>query len=105
MKGLRTLVVAFVGGPLSAWIVTHLGLHLTDQDQAYVVGAVMSGLMVVMRFITNGPVKFLEPRKLSIDEWKAIQLFIKKEAMKLVSDDIRVLVQNEIKLSKQETQR
>ena len=63
MKGLKTVLAALVGGPLSAWVVTNLGIPLGPEEQAYIVGGIMSGLMVVMRVVSTGPVRWLVPKK------------------------------------------
>lgn len=62
MNGYKTLIAAFVAGPVSAWVVSHLGFELTPDQRNYLVAGIMTTVMTVMRFVTNGPVPWLAQR-------------------------------------------
>lgn len=55
IEGYRTIIAALVGGPLVV-LLTKYGLTLTPDQQTGLVGAVMTLLMIGMRFLTKTPV-------------------------------------------------
>lgn len=55
MQGFRTILAALIGGPLVVWMARH-GFDLTPDMQNYLIGGVMTLLMVGMRFVTKTPV-------------------------------------------------
>lgn len=81
MQGYRTIVVALVSGPLSAWCVNRLGITLTAEQQAYVVGGIMSGVMTIMRFVTSTPVPWLVKR-LNDEQVAQVTAIVKEQLSK-----------------------
>ena len=56
LVGFRTVLVAIIGGPVAAWSVKYLGAQLDPATQTWIVTAIMTGLMVLMRLVTKTPI-------------------------------------------------
>lgn len=56
LKGFRSIIALAVTGYVAPYLVKHYGLTLTPDEQLWLVGQIVLGVGVVMRFITNGPV-------------------------------------------------
>lgn len=55
MQGFRTIIAALISGPLVTWTARY-GFDLTPDMQAYLIGGVMTALMIGMRLVTKTPV-------------------------------------------------
>lgn len=84
MNGYKTFIAALVSGPLSAWVVTNLHFALTAKQQAYIVGAVMTAIMAVMRVVTKGPVPWLV-KKLNEEQVKQVTEIVEAAVLKHLS--------------------
>lgn len=56
LTGFKTVIVALVGGPLATLSIKYLGQTLDPATQTWLIGAIMTALMVLMRIVTKTPI-------------------------------------------------